>query len=81
MLHPFITMKASPESSEHLEVDGLKDMLRGVQLNEQHDEDPVVGHLLEFRLPHFMVLKEHSCYNSKNLQRKGEEFKENSWHV
>ena len=31
---------------KHLEVDGLKDLIRRVQLQEQHDEDPMVRHLV-----------------------------------
>ena len=30
----------------HLEVDRLKNLVRGVQFQEEHDEDPMVGHLV-----------------------------------
>ena len=31
---------------KYLEIDGLKDLIRRVQLQEQHDEDPMVRHLV-----------------------------------
>ena len=37
-----------PQNIINLEVDGLKDLVRCVQLQEEHDEDPMVGHLMFF---------------------------------
>lgn len=37
-----------PQNIINLEVDGLKDLVRCVQLQEEHDEDPMVGHLIFF---------------------------------
>lgn len=58
----------SPEGSEGLEVDGLQDVLRGVELQQQHDEDAVVRQLLEFCLSHIMILDQNAYYNAEHLQ-------------
>lgn len=45
-----------PEGSECLEVNGLKDVFRSIKFQQQHDENAVVGQLLEFCLTNIMVL-------------------------
>lgn len=56
-----------PEGCECLEVDGLQDVLRGIELQQQHDEDSVVRQLLKFRLTDIMVLNQHTNYNTQHL--------------
>lgn len=57
-----------PEGSEGLEIDGLQYMLRGIKLQEQHNENAVVWQLLEIRLSHIMVLDQHAHYNAQYLR-------------
>ena len=57
-----------PEGSESLEVDGLQDVFGGIELQQQHDEDAMVGQLLELRLPYVMVLDQHSYHDTQHLE-------------
>ena len=41
------------------EIDCLKDLVRGTQVVQQHDEEPVVGKLVELSMSVLMVLNEH----------------------
>ena len=56
-----------PESGECLEVDGLEDVFRGIELQQQHDENAVVWQLLEFCLTDIMVLDQHPNYDTQHL--------------
>ena len=58
----------SPEGSEHLEVDALKHMFRGIQLNEEHDEDAMVRQLLELCVTDLVVLEQDASHNPQHLQ-------------
>lgn len=69
--------RISPKRGECLEVDGLQDVLGCVELQEQHDEDAVVGQLLEFCLPDIMVLDQHSNHDTQHLDGPGERVR--SW--
>ena len=51
-------------------VDALQNGLRSVELDEEHDEDAVVGQLLEFSVADFVVLKQHPCHYAQNLEKK-----------
>lgn len=51
-----------------MEVDGLQDVLGCVELQEQHDEDPMVGQLLELRLPDVVVLNQHPDDDAQHLE-------------
>jgi hypothetical protein len=51
-----------------LKVDILQDMFWSIKLNEEHNEDAVVGQLLEFPMPHLMVLQKDTSHNAKHLQ-------------
>lgn len=52
-------------------------MLRCIQLQQQHDEDAVVGQLLELCLPHIMVLDQHPDHDTQHLDQ--EEERVSSW--
>lgn len=60
-------MKTVPECCERLEVDGLEDVLRSVELQQQHDENSMVRQLLELCLSDIMVLDQHPNYNTQHL--------------
>lgn len=55
------------ESCKGLEIDGLQHVLRCIELQQQHDENPMVGKLLKLALPDIMVLQENSHYYTENL--------------
>lgn len=57
-----------PEGRKSLEVDGLQDMFGCIELQQQHDEDAMVGQLLELSLPHVMVLYQHSYHDTQHLK-------------
>lgn len=57
-----------PEGRERLEVDGLENVLGGVELQQQHDEYAVVRQLLEICLTDIMVLNQDTNYNTKHLE-------------
>ena len=59
----------SPESSEDLEVDGLENLLRCVEFDEEHDEDAVVRELLELCVANLMVLQQHPGHYAQYLRR------------
>lgn len=59
----------SPERREGLEVDGLQDVLGSVELQQQHDEDPVVRQLLKLRLTHVVVLNQHADDDTQHLEK------------
>lgn len=61
---------ASPERREGLEVDGLQDVLGSVELQQQHDEDPVVRQLLKLRLTDVVVLNQHADDDTQHLEKK-----------
>lgn len=65
-------VNVSPEGGESLEVNGLKDMFRCIELQQQHDENAVVWQLLEFCLPNIMVLDQHPNYNAQHLEEQSE---------
>ena len=52
---------------KYLEVDRLEDLVRSVELQEEHDEDPVVGHLLKFCGPNIMIYQEYPSHNTKHF--------------
>jgi hypothetical protein len=56
-------------SVQHLEVDGLQNLIWSIQLQEQHDEDPGVRNLLESSGSHIMVDQENFSYNSKHFSQ------------
>lgn len=66
---PFRKSDYLPEGSECLEVDGFQDMFRGVELQQQHDENAVIRQLLEFSLTNIVVLDQHANYNTEHLWR------------
>lgn len=47
-------------------------MLGRIELQEQHDEDAVVGQLLELGVPHIVVLDQHSHHDTQHLDQPGE---------
>ena len=55
----------------NLEVDGLQDTLGRVQLQQQHDEDAVVGQLLKLGLTDLVVLQQHACDDAEYLGAEG----------
>ena len=57
-----------PEGGEDLVVDVLQHVLRRVELDEEHDEDAVVGHLLELSATHLVVLQQHARHDTQYLQ-------------
>lgn len=57
-----------PEGGERLEVDSLQDVLRSIQLQQQHDEDAVVGQLLELRLTDIVILDQHPNDDPQHLE-------------
>lgn len=65
---PWVYVCVSPESCECLEVDGLQDVLRSIELQQQHDEDPMVRQLLKFRLTDVVVLNQHADYDTQHLK-------------
>ena len=50
-----------------MEVDCLQDRVWGVELEEEHDEDPVIGDLLEFGTSHIMVNEKNTSNNAENF--------------
>lgn len=62
-----------PEGGESLEVNGLKNMFRGIEFQQQHDENAVVWQLLEFCLPNIMVLDQHPNYDAQHLEEQSEQ--------
>lgn len=58
-----------PEGSECLEVDGFQDVFRGVELQQQHDENAVIRQLLEFSLTNIVVLDQHANDDTEHLWR------------
>ena len=50
-----------------MEVDCLQDLLRGVELQEEHDEDAMVGDLLEFCCSYVMVYQQHASNDAKDF--------------
>ena len=50
-----------------LVVDVFKDGVRAVELEEEHDEDAVVGHLLEVGLAHLVVDQEDAGDDPQHL--------------
>lgn len=46
----------SPESCKSLEINGFQHMLRCIELQQQHDKNPMVRKLLKFTLPNIMIL-------------------------
>jgi len=58
------------ERGEHLEIDHFEHWLRGVELQEQNDENAVVGQLLEIIQVHLVVLQQDAGSNAQHLQRK-----------
>lgn len=60
-------MQSVAECSENLVVDGLKDWFRCVELQKQHDEDSMVGQLLELCKAVVVVLQEHSGNDAQHL--------------
>ena len=51
----------------HLEVDCLKNLVRCVQFQEEHDENPVIRNLLEVRGSDIVIYEENPGNNSQNL--------------
>ena len=51
----------------YLVVDILKDWVGAVELEEEHDEDAVVGHLLEVGLAHLVVDEEDAGHDPQYL--------------
>ena len=51
----------------HLVVDVLENGVRAVELEEEHDEDAVVGHLLEVGLAHLVVDEEDAGHDPQYL--------------
>lgn len=52
-------MTALPESMHHREADGIKHGVWGIEVVEQHDEEAVVGQLVELHGLGLVVLQEH----------------------
>lgn len=63
-----LSVRVLPEGGERLEIDGLEDMLGGIELQQQHDEDAVVRQLLEFCLADIVVLNQHPNYDTQHLK-------------
>ena len=57
----------SPESMQDGEADGVKDWVRSVEVVDEHDEETVVGQLVEVCCPRLLVLEEHMCHCHKHL--------------
>ena len=55
---------------EHLKVDCLQDLIWSIEFQEEHDENAVVGNLLEISGSHVMIYQENSSNYSKNLVQK-----------
>ena len=45
----------------------LQGLVRGVELQEEHDEDPVIGDLLELSCSDIMVNEEDASNNAENF--------------
>ena len=52
----------SPECMQHWEVDCVKDRVQSAKVAEKHDEEPVVGQLMEVSVTTLMVMMEDSGY-------------------
>ena len=52
---------------QNLEIYRLQDLIRCVQFQEQHDENPVIRNLLEVRGSHVVIYEENPGNNSQNL--------------
>lgn len=63
-----IQVDVLPEGGKRLKVDGLQDMFRGVELQQQHNENAMVWQLLELCLTDIMVLDQHPNYNTQHLE-------------
>ena len=48
-------------------VDAFQDGLGSVELDEQHDEDAMVGQLLEVCVANLVVLKQHTRHDAQHL--------------
>lgn len=57
-----------PEGSEGLEVDRFQHVLRGIQLQKQHDEDTVIRQLLELSVANVMILDEDADHDAQDLR-------------
>ena len=57
----------SPESMQDGEADGVKDWVRSVEVVDEHDEETVVGQLVEVCCPRLLVLEEHMCHCHQHL--------------
>ena len=53
-----------------MEVDCLQNLVGGVELQEEHDEDPVVWNLLELCGSHVMVDEKDSRNNTQHFVKK-----------
>ena len=49
------------------EADGVKDRVRSVEVVDEHDEETVVGQLVEVGRPRLLVLEEHMRHCHKHL--------------
>lgn len=58
----------SPECMQDGEVDGFKDWVRCIEVVEQHDEESVVGQLVELGRSRLLVLEEHVRHRHQHLQ-------------
>lgn len=58
------------ERRQYLEVDSLEHRLGCAQLQEEHDEDPVIRQLLEVGAAYLVILQQHTRYNTKHLIQK-----------
>lgn len=56
-----------PESCEDLVIDVLQDVFRCIQLNEEHDENPVIRKLLKLCHSHNVILQQNPSHNSQDL--------------
>ena len=50
-----------------MEVDRFQDLIRSIQFQEEHDEDPMVGNLLEIGGSYVMIYQQNSGNKSENL--------------
>ena len=57
-------------SRQNLEVDCLQNLVGGVKLQEEHDEDPVIGNLLELCGSYVMVDEEDSSNYTQHFVEK-----------
>jgi len=58
----------SPECMQDGEVDGFKDWVGCIEVVEQHDEESVVGQLVELGRSCLLVLEEHVRHRHQHLQ-------------